>query len=309
MFMTGKPELALGTVEWLNRANRIAWVKVVLLILGLACLAGLIGFVRRWDRARTLATVLPGTMLGVALAVLVYDGLVRRSYVLPEPHTDYVHVAFESEHSGIELPTVRLITNPEMSLHTFYVWTQRLGFFPSIESSLEEALEKGDLVVIANPVVPFEPDELAGLAEYVRSGGKLLVLMDSLNDSGAQPQILESLAACEAGEPGWIEAAPDSVRPYIVSLKGERITPSARPAALKCGTARLNLSDGGTVLAESTLGEGRVFIFSDFLLFADRNMGHTGEPLDRGKHGIFELEYWMLRELLDIEQPPPFWEG
>jgi len=309
MFMTGKPELALGTVEWLNRSNRFAWVKVLLFVIGLGCFAGLLVITRRWERMRILAVALPGALLGLALAILIYDGLVRWSYRLPEAHSDYVHVAFESEHSGIELPTTRLITNPEMSLHTFFVWTQRLGFFPSIESSLEDALEKGDLVVIANPVVPFEPEELADLANYVAGGGNLLVLIDPLNEGEAQPQILESLGVCEAGMPGWSEAGGDSVLPHIESLKGEKITAAARPAALGCAAARLGLSDGGTVLAEARLGEGRIFIFSDFFLFTDRNMGHTGEPLDRGKYGIFELEYWILREILDIKQPQPFWEG
>jgi hypothetical protein len=308
MFMTGKPELALATVEWLNRINRFAWVKVPLLILALAGLAGLVRVSLRRERARILAVVLPGTLLGLAAAVLIYDGLVRSTYRLPEPHTDYVHIAFESEHSGIELPIARLIKNPELSLHTFFVWTQRLGFFPSIESSLEDALAKGDLVVIANPVVPFEPEELAGLAQYVRGGGDLLLLIDPLTEGLAQAQILESLGVCKAGEPAWTEAGGDSVLPYIVSLKGEKITPAARPARLQCGQALLGLSHGGTVLARAQLGDGRVFIFSDFFLFTDRNMGHTGEPLDRGKYGIFELEYWMLREILDIEQPRPFWE-
>jgi len=142
----------------------------------------------------------------------------------------------------------------------------------------------------------------------VSDGGNLLVLVDPLNEGEAQPQVLESLGVCEAGMPGWSGARGDSALPYIISLKEERITPAARPAALTCGMERLRLSDGGTVLAEAGLGDGRIFIFSDFFLFTDRNMGHTGEPLDGGKYGIFELEYWMLRELLDIEQPRPFWE-
>ncbi len=81
------------------------------------------------------------------------------------------------------------------------------------------------------------------------------------------------------------------------------------PAGLECAEARLNLSDGSVVLAEVKSGEGRIFVFSDFYLFTDRTMGHTGEPLDARKYGIFELEYWMLREILDIAQPQPFWES
>ncbi|MCK4548340.1 MAG: hypothetical protein KAW17_12965, partial [Candidatus Eisenbacteria sp.] len=193
MFIPGKPELALGTVEWLNRVNRLAWVDKLLFLLGLAALAAAALPMRSWSRSQRAALVLGAGCLGVALAALIYDAHVRRSYGPPEPHTDYVHVAFEAEHSRVTLPTRGLTRNPEISLHTFFVWTQRVGFFPSFEPTLEEAIAKGDLVVIADPWRPFIQDEIDALVTYVSRGGRLLILLDSRNVTQAPRQLLGSL--------------------------------------------------------------------------------------------------------------------
>ena len=70
---------------------------------------------------------------------------------------------------------------------------------------------------------------------------------------------------------------------------------SKRPAA------EGNLSLGWTM--ETRLGRGRVFVFSDFYTFTTEVMGHTGITPNARQRAISELEYWMLRELLDMPQP------
>lgn len=317
MFVPGKPELALATVEWLNRRNRFAWVNSLLLVLGLAAFVGSGVVMRRWERLERTALSLGAGFLGLAIAVILYDGHVQRSYPLPEPHTDYVHVAFDSEHSRVTLPTRSLTRNPEISLHTFFVWTQRLGFYPSFEPTLEEALEKGDLVVIADPWVPFALEEIDALVTYLSQGGRLLFLVDPQNSSGAPRQILGSLGLrlvpverkgeeTAAAEPE-AEGEPEVEDLHIVTPKGEKIARTARPGALEGGVSLLRLSNDQAVLVQTTIGTGRVFVFSDFSLFTDESMGHTGEQLDVTKRRISELEYWMLREIMGLPQPEPFW--
>jgi hypothetical protein len=265
------------------------------------------------------------------MAILLYDGLVRRSYAPPEPHTDYVHAAFESEHSAFTLPTTGLTRNPEISLHTFYVWTQRLGFFPSFERTLEDALAKGDIVVIANPGVPFEQDELDAIITYLGMGGRMLVLIDPLNQGAAQRQLLGSLAVRpvdveeEVGETGAasggeadpgepheareLRTDPEQPQVHIVSLDDDAIVPAARPTGLSGGRPLLYLSDGRTVLTEVRIGRGRAFVFSDFYLFTEAVMGHTGETPDARKRMIAEVEYWLFRELMEMSQPRPYWQA
>jgi hypothetical protein len=199
MFIPGKPELALATVEWLNRLNRFAWVNGALLAAGLLSLAGSILLLRRLARpeqagvAGVVALWAVAGFLGLALAIVVYDGHVRRAYGLPQPHTDFTRVAFESEHSTFTLPTMGLTKYPAVSLHTFYVWTQRLGLVPSYESSLEDALARGNLVVVANPTVPLDEPELKSLDSYLEAGGRLLVIVDPLNQGDAEAELLADL--------------------------------------------------------------------------------------------------------------------
>jgi len=322
MFVPGKPELALGTVEWLNRTNRFAWLNRVLLIVGLIALAGGWLVTRPWDWTQRAVLGLGAGFLGVVLSIVIYDGLVRRAYPPPEPHRDYTHVAFESEHSRVTLPTRGLTRNPEISLHTFFVWTQRLGFFPSFEPTLEDALDKGDLVVIGDPWLPFTQDEIDEIVTYVAEGGRLLVLLDERNPSKAPQQILGSLGIKPVGPPAPEEkeaeepdgetasgegpAEPEVLS--IVSLDGDKITPARRPFGMSGGTPLLRISDGRAIFVETRIGEGSVFVFSDFYLFTDESMGHTGEWLDTQKRHISELEYWMLREIMDVPQGEPFWK-
>ncbi len=354
MFIPGKPELALATVEWLNRTNRFAWLNKILFTFGLGLVLIAVVVVRSWDRSAKLALALCGGILGFALAASVYDGYVRRCYPLPQPRRDYVHVAFEGEHSSFTLPTTGLTRTPEISLHTFYVWTQRLGFFPSYEPALEEALRKGDLVVIGNPTEPFSQDELDAIITYLAAGGRLLIILDPINQEWAPAQLLGSLGlrleepeeteedkapqrdgenrgpqrrppvqailddwplepAKPVEQPQQVQhedtsAESDQTPAYIISPDGDVIVLSARPIGLQGGIPLLRLSDGRVILTEVRIGKGRAFVFSDFYLFTEEVMGHTGEVPDPRKRSIAELEYWMLREIMDLPQPRLFWQ-
>jgi len=336
MFIPGKPELALATLEWLNRSNRRGWANRVLPALGLAGLVAAALIMRRWTRGQKVVLGLAAGFAGLALAIAAYDSHVRASYPLPEPHTDYVSVAFDGEHSGFNLPTRGLTRFPETSLHTFYVWTQRLGLFPSFEPTLEGAISRGDLVVIARPLTSLEPGEAGALLDYVEGGGRLLIIVDSRQAGQPTADLLnlfemglvsgpegehedepeaggetadEPADGPEAGTEGEPQDEPEGVkRPYIVTPEGRKIVPAASPVGLTGGTPRLLISDGRTVLSEKRLGKGRVFVFSDFYLLTTEIMGHTGITPNARQRSISELEYYMLRDILEIPQSEPYWE-
>jgi hypothetical protein len=310
MFIPGKPELALATLEWLNRINRRGWANKVLPALGFAGLMAAAFIMRGWSREQQAALILAGGFLGLAVAIAAYDSHVRASYPLPEPHTDYTSVAFDGEHSGFNLPTRGLTRFPETSLHTFFVWTQRLGLFPSLEPTLESAISRGDLVVIARPLRSLDAVEADALLEYVRGGGRLLIIVDSEQAGAPTTDLLGlfDLGLVRGAGPESPEGGEEEERPYIVTPGGRRIVPVAAPVGLTGGTPRLLISDGRTVLSEVRLGSGRVFVFSDFYLLTTEIMGHTGITPNARQRSISELEYWMLREMLEIPQPEPYWE-
>jgi len=347
MFIPGKPELSLGTVQWLNRTNRYAWANKLLPVIGLAALVAAGFLMRRRPGAERLIIALSAGFLGLTLAVAIYDSYTRASYALPEPHADFVSVAFDGEHAGFNLPTRGLTKFPETSLHTFFVWTQRIGLFPSLEPTLEEALQKGDVVVIARPLKSLDQAETDALLEYVESGGRLLLIVDGAEPRGPTAQVLdlfglkldyeagrggeaeeqreaerrdeEQLGEEQPGEeqpdeegPGEeepVEQQPErEERPFIVTAGGVKIVPVAEPTGIIGGKPLLFTSDGRTVLAEVRLGEGKVYVFSDFYLLTTEIMGHTGITPNARQRSISELEYYMLRELLDMPQPRAYWE-
>jgi hypothetical protein len=310
MFIPGKPELALATVEWLNRSNKYGWLNRVLFALGALSLAAAGYVMKGWGRAPQTILILAAGFLGFAASVAIYDSHVRRSYPLPGPHTDFISVAFDGEHSGFNLPTLGLTRFPETSLHTFFVWTQRLGLFPSLVPTLKGALGEGDVVVIARPLSMLGDDEAAALLDYVRGGGRLLVIIDPEGPELPAARVLDLVgvslvAGCEA--PPQREGEPEG-RPDIVTPEGGRITPASRPGALAGGEPRLFLSDGRVVLSEVRIGKGKVFVFSDFHLFTVETMGHTGITPNARQRSVSELEYWLLRDLLDMPQPGLYWE-
>lgn len=179
MFIPGKPELLLGIMEWLNRRNSLlVKLRPVLLAVGFLALIAAIIASRRLAKGRVLLTLFSVGFLVTPIALLALEYMNRNLYPLPQPHTPYVKVNFESEHSQFELPVLHTTQHPEKSYHTFYVWLQRLGYVPSLKPSVEEALSDGDAVVIINPHIRFDKTELQGIKDFLHRGGKLFVMDD-----------------------------------------------------------------------------------------------------------------------------------
>jgi hypothetical protein len=125
---------------------------------------------------------------------LAVTGLqIMNRYFYPEParQSNYVKVNFETEHSDIELPVLHITQNSDRSFHTFFVWVQRMGAVPHISRSFIDALHDGQIVVLVNPVKPFNEEEVKQTKQYLKRGGKILILHDpNRRDSEATNQLL-----------------------------------------------------------------------------------------------------------------------
>jgi len=179
MFIPGKPELLLGIMEWLNRRNSLFGIlRLLSLVLAVVALGAGIVFARKLEKGKALAVLLLMGFLVTPIAVLGVEQLNRKFYPPPQPHTMYVKINFESEHSDFELPLLHITQRPERSYHTFYVWLQRLGYVPSLKSSYEEALQDADAVVVINPHKPFGEQEIQRTEEFLTRGGKIFLMDD-----------------------------------------------------------------------------------------------------------------------------------
>ena len=178
MFIAGKSEYFLGVMNWLNHAARWPWLTGALVLVAALGGAGSLYLLRGLERRRAMTALLGALLLAAAVGPWGAQKLAEASYPLPEPHTAYTGIAFEGEHSRLALPTRPAASPPDASYQTFYVWTQRLGYVPSFSDTLEEALERGQVLVLVNPALPLDPAEMVALEAFVRQGGRLLVLAE-----------------------------------------------------------------------------------------------------------------------------------
>ncbi len=295
MFMPGKPELFIGSLDWLNRTNRWNRLNVVFLVAGLIAAFFACRAVGKTARFGILWSFTFGLVLGVVIALHFFGALKSKAYPPLEPVRGIKWVAFDQDPSFNEMPVTSLVRSKEASLHTFYVWTQRMGLVPTLRPTLVEALSSAPVAVVANPRRPLTIDEVDAVVDFCRGGGNLLLIVDSRR---ILPGTKEFLGIFRMN---LTAAAADSTE--IMNRKGERICRAYKPAALGGGVPLLTLPGGDVVLAYEKLGKGRFFAFSDFFLFSQAVMGPTSVVPSKEQREIFELEFQIF-EILYGERDP-----
>jgi hypothetical protein len=299
MFLGGKPEYFLGVMNWLNRSERWPWLGSVLAVVGLLAGGGIVYLAHTLDRRRVAVVVL--AMLFLASAVEPWASLqvAEASYPLPEPHTQPTIIAFEGEHSRILLPTSPTTGPPEASYQTFFVWTQRLGYVPTFAPNLEEALARGDILVLIDAYRPFGAAEIAAVEQFVFEGGRLLVLAELSEDEEADAPTTEILLPFGLG----LAARRPTLGP-IHNATGEVQGQLQVGGEVTGGEPLLTL--GGRVPVASLVRHGRGLVVATSFArpFSDREMGTTAVVPDSHQGFLFEIEFWLLRGLLSGEFPP-----
>jgi hypothetical protein len=300
--LPGKPELLLGSINWLNRRNYIPYnFNSLLLVAGLLCLLADGLYVRY--RLNWLAS-LPGTLfllfallLGFLLSTMLFSVLNRWGYSPPKPHTKLTRINFDLGHSDIFLPVTELVSNPARSYHTFYVWVQRLGYVPSAVSTIGAAVTQGDMVIIINPAKHFTKREKDQLTNYVLQGGKLIIMDTASNRKSTANEIIQDFGM-------QIKVHPfNSV--FFHDSKGRKISTTEHAARIEGGHPLLQTAEKETLLAYVRAGKGVVAVFADAMLFADRVMGTTGIVPSAEQLKVYELEFWLLQGLNDSNIKSP----
>ena len=219
-------------------------------------------------------------MFSYSIGTPVFSYINDNSYQLPEAHTDYIKVSFEQEHSFFKTSVNPFLTLEDMEndYNVFFVWTQRVGCYPSLEKTLEDSMSNGDAVVIINPRVSFDDEEINMVSSYVRNGGKLL-LMDTVDNTG-------------------------STSNQLLQLFDVWFSENSTDNKLEINGYNLDISiseDNTTILAVKEWGNGVIVVMVDSYLFSDEKMGPLQRfftiPNDKQKW-IYNLEYYIFEELL-----------
>ena len=308
VYIAGRPELILGTVNWLNHSNAGWPVSRLAGIVGLVTLGLLLWPLRGPRRATLLAVAVAAGCLGYGVAgrVSTYTALERRP--LPEPRVQPLPtVAFEMQYSSIALPLRHLVTQEEIwrDYLTFLVWSQRVGLVPSHHSTIASACRTGRSLVMINPQRKLSEQDAQVLREYVERGGVLLLMVGRGPAGAAQRQA----APAEGVE---VEAvANDILRPWAMEVRmgpgvtqqdlrdtnGRRICATCCAGTVSGGEALALLPGGEAVVAERRAGRGKVIVLTDARLLAGPSMGSTNAQPSPAQLEVYDLAFRILRSL------------
>jgi hypothetical protein len=289
MFMPGKPELLLGSISWLNRENRFTGVvprEIAAVFLALMIIANGLW---AWKNRKSFPTAVFLTAGAAALifGCGMYHFLGKAAAPLPEPVKPMVWVNFERQYSRFELPDnlAGFLTNMDEQLNTFYVWTQRIDYFPRVEGDLLEALRAGELTVMAKPGKEIKNPQQ--VIDAVSAGAKLLIL-DNLACGGYANRLLAltDMRIIQA------DMAEDAAYEELTDVP---LTVNA--SAIAGGEALMIDGEGNAVFAVQKIGDGLIAVFSDPDLFYSYELGDVSANLTEKTRLLTELEFKVLRSL------------
>jgi len=280
MFFKGKPELALGIMEFLNRKNRQTYKLLKFFLIVVSVLGVLAVFILfKFNHLNNLpfsimivsfvlfASILGGNLLSTSLNAF--------NYKQPLPHTPYPRIYFDKSISYYQLPGLveRISANSpdaEICFDAFYTAVQRLGYYPALTPSLNEATSTGDLVVIINPRKTLDSEHLLSVQKFLQEGGKLLIL----ENTGKNHRYAEQFAA---------------LGKFSIREGGERIS---IPTEFQTGQS--------FQVIRKKVGLGDIVIVLGAEQLSLRFMGAThSNPTDEQKLK-YRLAYFLFEEVLQI---------
>lgn len=299
VFDPGKSELLLGSYDWLNRRNRFdgfRWVGLIAFAAG-AILA--IGAARRGIPRSSAPLYLTATAFAALACTALCDWGARMSYPALEPRRAVERVTFDVEHGDFELPVFGFPQQYRRNYETFYMWTQRLGCAPRVTFAFEDALEKGDPIVLVRPARDFSAEEVEAVASFVANGGRVLVLDSGENDKSTADQILAPFGLSFGGNAASMDLVNPRDMKSIASIRGGSDYQPGR-GARKVGGGRpfLFTANGESVAAAAHHGRGLVLAVGIGDSFTEpATGGHAAVP-DPEKRRLFEVEFTLIRALL-----------
>ncbi|MCL2163730.1 MAG: hypothetical protein FWH55_04885 [Oscillospiraceae bacterium] len=297
MFMPGKPELLIKSLQWLNRENDMSFPPRLAAAVGLAvaafALICTIWISRQRGHVFPIGPCLFAAVATFSVATLVF-GAQSGAISMPEARKPITRICFESEYTTGYLPNdlTGFLTDMDKQISTFYVWTQRQGYMPSMEKNPEDALKLGDIAVIIKPGKTIEDPQ--ALIKQVEEGKTLLIL----DNTGLGDNAGELLA--HAGMRIQITSmANEATTTDLFGIAPFTVPLTDRAASIEGGHSLIADADGRSIFSVQLLGEGKIAVFSDPDLFYNINLGDISANLTDRSQILTQLEFLMFNYLLD----------
>ncbi len=289
MFISGKPELLLGSLNWLNRQNYLVFLNYLLIILGIGFCILFFILRNKYKTTPILFAILLFGNMGIGGGIVANYFLNKIFYELPSPHTKYTTVSFDLEHSNIELPDKVLTGNQYSSYSTFFVWTQRINLYPKIDYSLDNAIKNSDILCIINPNKNFSDNQLQNIFSFVSNGGKLLIMDNILNIESTANRLLQKFSMYYQSHIFYQNFSYDTVK--------NKISSTQKYLTIYGGNPLLFNDSGRSVANYMQIGKGKVIAFSDSQLFSDAIMGSSIGFPNNNQLKIFKFEYKLFDKI------------
>lgn len=293
IFMDGYTGYILGTIEYLNRSNHLDIFNQVFFILAMGFCILTIYFLRKEKKAQLLLFVVSVGLLAFCVSNPLFMAINKENYVSPSSNLELTNVCFINEHSDFVISSHPIMEEIQQKkcYDTFFVWTQRIGYIPSIENRLHDALEKGDICVIINPVKSFAKTDISAIKNYIDKGGSILIMDSIINQESTINELLSHF-----GMKVIIESKFNGTKNINNRFIGGIIMPA------------LKISGGNSVLKDEedrimlsvyeTENGGKVVVFVDSYTFSNEMMGSTFTVPDEFQQRVYDTEYYIFEEIL-----------
>lgn len=287
VFIPGKPELALALAEYCNRYDPFPYWRILTFLFATICLVG--GAIAAHSLKRE------GWIWFAAVGCLVFTGSARwieqinhKNYPLPEPHTPFAQLNFESEHSKFFVPELRLAREADKDFSTFFLWTQRVGIVPRKWPTLEESFSKPGGQIMIDPSGQFTAEKLEIVRRFVDDGGTLYVFDDPMNTASTSNQLLAQFGLSldlrvQPVPPGMTDPLD-----HLIWNSGGRVVG---------GESLLPGPDGSSLCSRVKQGKGQVIAFANSHIFERKTMGYTAMIPNPSQNAISQLEYRLMSYL------------
>jgi len=197
--------------------------------------------------------------------------------------------------SGANLPHGGFIAGKEDGFGIFERWILRLGYFTERTEGTD--FTKGRVAVIINPAKDVPAGFAAAVEEYVRGGGRLLVLDSPTNYRSTANTLLAPFGLEVRHEEPPMAGLLDDVSAGLPHIP----VPSASEVR---GGVPLSFIQDRCVAACTAYGRGTVTVIGFSSRFSDAAMGVTGdtEP-DAAMRQVYEYEFALLRAISEDRLP------
>ena len=279
IYMDGYPNFYLMTTEYLNRENVYLNANLFFIVITISSFVLFLYTIRKEKKVIVLLIVLSIGLLSFSLSTPIFSYINKQSYRLPKAHSDFKTVCFVDDYSDFFISSrlVSMNIDYDKVYNNFFIWTQRIDYVPSVEKTLSDSIEKGDAIVIINPVKTFKSQDVKIINSYLEKGGNV-ILMDSISNK--------------------ISTSNSLLNNFNLSLNLKNVNSTSEKLEIVGNNSTSFVSSNFSDIAINDIGKGRLVVIVDSHIFSNSMMGGSFTIPDEKQRDIYDLEFYLFEEII-----------